>query len=139
MRACRFCSAAFESRQWQLYCTKGCARRAQVQRKHMRRRGLRGVDPISIREVWHRDHGICGLCLRRVVPDFGRSGPLPRRAWPTLDHIVPISLGGVHTLANVQLAHYGCNSSKGNKVSTHLPHLLPLPSQSKPPALFVAP
>jgi 5-methylcytosine-specific restriction endonuclease McrA len=34
---------------------------------------------------------------------------------PSLDHIVPVSLGGTHTWANVQLAHLRCNVSKGNR------------------------
>jgi 5-methylcytosine-specific restriction endonuclease McrA len=33
----------------------------------------------------------------------------------SIDHIVPLSLGGHNTKANVQLAHLGCNISKGNR------------------------
>jgi 5-methylcytosine-specific restriction endonuclease McrA len=28
---------------------------------------------------------------------------------PTLDHLVPVSAGGVHTRANVATAHFRCN------------------------------
>ena len=39
--------------------------------------------------------------------------------WPdpmsaSLDHIVPLSRGGTHTLDNVQLAHLACNERKHN-------------------------
>jgi 5-methylcytosine-specific restriction endonuclease McrA len=34
------------------------------------------------------------------------------RMGPTLDHIVPVSRGGAHTAANVQLAHSACNRRK---------------------------
>lgn len=37
----------------------------------------------------------------------------PKRA--AVDHIVPLSLGGAHSLENVQLAHLFCNMRKGNR------------------------
>jgi 5-methylcytosine-specific restriction endonuclease McrA len=36
-----------------------------------------------------------------------------------MDHIVPISKGGTHTLDNVQMAHRFCNLSKGNRSINH--------------------
>lgn len=36
--------------------------------------------------------------------------------YPSIDHIMPISKGGGHTWDNVQVAHRGCNTRKGNKV-----------------------
>lgn len=33
----------------------------------------------------------------------------------TIDHIVPISKGGLTAIENCQLAHRNCNLSKGNK------------------------
>lgn len=38
------------------------------------------------------------------------------RKYPTVDHIVPLSLGGTDTLDNVQLTCKRCNSSKGKKI-----------------------
>ena len=35
--------------------------------------------------------------------------------YPSIDHIVPLSWGGLHSWANVQLAHHGCNTAKGAK------------------------
>ncbi|WP_372492118.1 HNH endonuclease [Kineosporia corallincola] len=32
----------------------------------------------------------------------------------TVDHIVPITAGGEHALANAQLAHWTCNAAKRN-------------------------
>ena len=58
--------------------------------------------------VYVRDGWTCGLC------NEGVDGSL---RWPhdmsaSLDHVVPISLGGPHLYSNVQLAHLGCNVAK---------------------------
>ena len=66
------------------------------------------VEPVLASEVFERDGWICGLC----------SAPIPRDAvWPDLlspsvDHIVPLSRGGEHSMANVQASHLSCNSRK---------------------------
>ena len=39
---------------------------------------------------------------------------VPEPLAATLDHIVPLSCGGEHSEANVQLAHFLCNSTKSD-------------------------
>lgn len=95
------------------YCSQECSKRAQTARKHVRRRGIRKATPIPVSLIHSRDHGRCQLCRRPV--SLRLSAPHPRSA--TLDHIIPLSRGGEHSRANVQLAHYGCNSSKGNRAT----------------------
>ncbi|KNX39497.1 hypothetical protein VV01_14575 [Luteipulveratus halotolerans] len=56
-----------------------------------------------------RDGFKCGLCGRRVAMDLVWPHPMS----PSLDHVVPLSEGGDHAPANVQLAHLRCNVSKG--------------------------
>jgi 5-methylcytosine-specific restriction endonuclease McrA len=34
----------------------------------------------------------------------------------TIDHIVPVSAGGEHTMANCVVMHRSCNAKKGTKV-----------------------
>lgn len=60
-------------------------------------------------EIFERDRWRCGLCGERVRRK--RKWPHPESA--SLDHIVPISEGGQHVRANVQLAHFRCNGRKG--------------------------
>lgn len=55
--------------------------------------------------VFKRDKGICGICHKPVDPSD----------WH-LDHIIPISRGGEHSYANVQVTHPFCNVSKGAKL-----------------------
>lgn len=38
----------------------------------------------------------------------------------TIDHIIPVSKNGNHTLSNIQIAHGSCNSKKGNRSYTSL-------------------
>lgn len=39
-----------------------------------------------------------------------------RKAYPSIDHIIPVSHGGTHTWDNVELAHRYCNGVKSDKV-----------------------
>lgn len=52
--------------------------------------------------VYDCSRGICGIC-REPVP-FERF---------SIDHIVPLSRGGAHSMVNLQLAHLSCNARKG--------------------------
>jgi len=45
---------------------------------------------------------------------------VPHAKAPTVDHVVPVSEGGDDTRANVQLAHFRCNSVKGPRGSQQL-------------------
>lgn len=60
------------------------------------------IGTVSYEEIVKRDRGICGICGEPVEP-CDRS----------FDHIVPVSKGGPHSMANVQLAHLVCNKRKG--------------------------
>jgi 5-methylcytosine-specific restriction endonuclease McrA len=44
---------------------------------------------------------------------MAKSVPHPKA--PTIDHIIPLSAGGDDTKANVRLAHFLCNSRRGNR------------------------
>jgi 5-methylcytosine-specific restriction endonuclease McrA len=61
------------------------------------------VEHIDKRKLWTDYQGICGLCLQPV-----------KYARTTIDHILPLSQGGLHEYANVQPAHSLCNYVKGN-------------------------
>lgn len=62
-------------------------------------------------DVHAHDDWTCQLCLKPI--DQGIAWPDPMS--PSVDHIIPLSKGGTHALSNVQSAHLGCNSSKGDK------------------------
>ena len=64
------------------------------------------MDAIDHKVVFERDKGICGICKALVGTE----------RWE-IDHVVPLSKGGLHAYDNVQLAHRRCNRSKGAKVA----------------------
>lgn len=66
------------------------------------------VEDVRRREVYERDGGKC--CLRLVCSGRKR---LPFDGGWHLDHIVPLSHGGDHSYANVQVACPECNMAKG--------------------------
>jgi 5-methylcytosine-specific restriction endonuclease McrA len=84
--------------------------RDRDRRKNNKRRiGGRG-GKYSLAAIAERDRCRCHLCCKRV--DMKLSGSLPNG--PTIDHLVPISLGGLDVPANVALAHRSCNIAKGS-------------------------
>jgi hypothetical protein len=63
------------------------------------------VESVSRSKVWKRDAGLCGICGEAANP----------QSWH-LDHITPLSRGGLHCYANVQVSHPMCNMKKGAKI-----------------------
>ncbi|MER7953850.1 HNH endonuclease [Streptomyces sp. NPDC096030] len=66
-------------------------------------------EPYTLAEIARRDSFKCQLCGTAVPMDV----KVPEALAPTIDHVVPVSRGGDDTRANVQLAHFRCNSVKG--------------------------
>jgi 5-methylcytosine-specific restriction endonuclease McrA len=76
---------------YQSYCANRRARQRNVY-----------VEDVDVAVLYERDGGRCGICGRKVSRDES-----------TIDHIIPILLGGQHSYVNTQIAHGACNSSKG--------------------------
>lgn len=82
---------------------------------HQKRRALKSAVPaadIVPGEIFERDGWRCGLCGEGIDPAAAYPDPLSA----SLDHVVPLSLGGHHIPDNVQAAHLSCNVRKGNRV-----------------------
>lgn len=95
------------------YCGVACNDRA-VRRasKQRRRRALRGSGLIHPRKVFERDGWVCRLCGAPT----DREAVVPAARAATVDHILPVALGGEHVYSNVQCAHFICNVRKGADV-----------------------
>ena len=84
-------------------------------RNHIRRSIYKTGEVIGLYDLAERDDWQCKLCLM-TIDKYAKhyKGKLNLQG-PSLDHIIPVSKGGTHTWNNVQLAHYICNSLRGNK------------------------
>lgn len=63
-------------------------------------------------EVFDKCLWVCALCGEPVEKDLIYTDPMSA----SLDHIVPLSKGGVHSFDNCQLAHLSCNKKKWNRI-----------------------
>lgn len=103
------------------YCCKACLNKAmQTTHEHRRRARLKAqmVDKdITIEGLFRRDKGVCSICggLCNLEDYTVREGVFIAGDWyPSVDHIKPISKGGLHSWGNVQLAHRRCNTLKSD-------------------------
>jgi len=80
-------------------------------RNHRQRARAYGVayEPFNRNRVFDRDGWICGICHEPIDKRLA----FPHLMSVSLDHVVPMVLGGPHTQANTQAAHFICNSIKG--------------------------
>ncbi|MFF5445481.1 HNH endonuclease [Streptomyces sp. NPDC012888] len=137
VKPCEGCGAVYETRvRRQRWCSRRCkdahhgaafraaGKRARLspeaqerqrlswQVKNRRRRAAKrgGKSELyTLQEIAERDGWLCQLCGDPVPMDVKVPGLLA----PTIDHIIAVSRGGDDTRANVQLAHFRCNSAKG--------------------------
>lgn len=78
-------------------------------------------DKITLKALYERKGGVCYICGGscdysdfEVRPD---GTFIAGNHYPSIEHLVPLSKGGLHTWANVDLAHRICNTLKGNQVA----------------------
>lgn len=111
---CRECRQSFVPRygnKRRRFCSSQCADRFGNRIERVRHRSnKRSGERFSATGIYERDGWHCRLCGEIV----DRSLPCLHPDAPTIDHIIPISRGGKHIRANVQLAHRKCNVRKGN-------------------------
>lgn len=92
----------------------GMARKVALARER-RLRHAQTWDGITDEEILDRDGWRCQIpdCKRRSIRKDLKY-PHPRSK--SIDHIVPLSLGGDDTAVNKRAAHFGCNVARGNEM-----------------------
>lgn len=111
----RSCSPMHARQAWR---ERNLERDADIRRNvyHRRRARKKGgvLGKAVIRaEIARRDDWTCHLCADAI----------PRlAAWPdplslSMDHVVPLSMGGLHDPSNVKAAHLKCNVAKGARIA----------------------
>jgi 5-methylcytosine-specific restriction endonuclease McrA len=87
----------------------------RVQRESAERRALsrdaRVGEPFTRKEVGDRDGWKCWLCGEAIDQAMKWPDPMSQ----SLEHKVPLVLGGDHSQENCTVAHLGCNSKDGAK------------------------
>lgn len=81
---------------------RASAARYRARKRHARTEVFRHED------VFDRDGWRCGLCGKKINRDL----VFPHPKSVSLDHVIPLSLGGEHSMANTQAAHLDCNTRK---------------------------
>lgn len=66
------------------------------------------VEDVSPLKVFEADGWRCHLCGKRIDRYAKKPDPMS----PSVDHVIPLSKGGLHCYTNCRAAHYGCNSAK---------------------------
>lgn len=92
------------------YCGKSCEQLAAFYRRRARLRDA-FVEEVNRAEVFITDGYRCHLC--GCMTDKTKSYPHPKS--PTLDHVIPISKGGLHERENCRTACARCNSAKQDR------------------------
>lgn len=115
--SCADCGAPASYGTGRRLCVECSTRKRHVwwNRKNEKRRNAAQGRPVVLAEIAARDGGTCHICSQPV--DMGLLGDQP--AGPTIDHLTPLALGGIHDPANVALAHRICNVRRGTKPLTN--------------------
>lgn len=146
---CPTCGAEFTQVRWgQKYCDLSCRSKRKnpawnragsvAARRRRRLRHATTWDGVTDAEILERDRWTCGICRKRIGKSFRY--PHPRSA--SVDHLLPLSLGGDDTALNKRATHLSCNISRNaGKPGEQLPlpfgleGILPPPRKERPARL----
>ena len=85
-------------------------RSAEYKRKALKKSAF--VEDVDRDSVMLRDKWQCHLCKEKIPKD----AVWPNGLFGTLDHVMPLNKGGLHSYANIKAAHLSCNCSKNDRV-----------------------
>lgn len=83
-------------------------KRESEQRRRAVKRGAY-TEHVSIEAVGKRDRWRCHICAQAIDRSLRHPDPWSR----SIDHVVPLSVGGTHEPSNIRMAHLRCNVSRG--------------------------
>ena len=127
---CNVCGTRFETSQPnQKTCSQECSRRWKNRRKDKRINKNNIVDrDITLATLYKRDKGICYICGEQTdIKDIEKhqTYSIAGDKYPSIDHVIPLSKGGLHSWNNIRLACRKCNSIKSNNVTDDVLEMLP--------------
>lgn len=106
-------------------CSKKCGKTLAYSRKQKRIPKKQIVDKdITLEALYRRDSGVCYLCGKSC--DWNdKQENIVGPSYPSIDHIIPVSRGGLHAWNNVRLAHFSCNVDKSDAIIGDAEKLIP--------------
>ena len=115
VQSCKQCGIEYTSlnQDGKLYCSRRCvAKYARKNRQHIARSSNRIGGGFSSLDVFKAAKWKCKICGIKVHQATGQHS----ETQATIDHVVPMSKGGLHVWGNVQCACQRCNASKSDKI-----------------------
>lgn len=70
-------------------------------------------DQVVLAALIERDGLTCSWCEQPIDLTL----TWPHNMYRSIDHVVPVSKGGEHSLENTRLLHFACNSRRGNRAA----------------------
>ncbi len=119
---CKECGKVFShaDRMSNSYCSVKCSKkhnnRIKSRQRDARKRGNGKSESIDLIKLYKRDKGYCYLCnglCDLEDYEYRENTFIAGNDYPSIDHVIPLSIGGEDTWENVKLAHRSCNSRKG--------------------------
>lgn len=115
---CIDCQVYIVRRSWHHIRCKRCAYLKDIERSTQREHEIRiphrqAGDKITRKELHAKDGGRCYICHRLTV--LHNKGKKRNKRLATIDHVIPVAHGGLHTWANVRNCCWECNIRKGSK------------------------
>lgn len=115
---CVECGKTFEAPSVQYKtCSPECRRRhANTKPDRRLKKYGQQSNGITLRRLYKRDAGVCYLCGRtcdwndKTTDENGTI--ICGNTYPSIEHVIPLSLGGPNDWDNVRLACRGCNTAK---------------------------
>ena len=102
------------------FCSKRCCyaeahRNGKAQRKSKQSSYAMRAEYVSKAALIGSSNGRCYLCDELLWSNVHKAHPLA----PTVDHVIPLAANGQHLKSNCMVAHFICNTFKGNRPVTH--------------------
>lgn len=115
---CIVCGEKYETlNPSQVTCSSKCSKRWKYHKRDARLKGKIVDNDITLEALYNRDSGVCYLCgckcnwNDKTITKEGYQ--ITGQTYPTIEHVIPLALGGQHSWENIKLACFHCNSIKG--------------------------
>lgn len=116
LASCELCGRLFLPGDRYKYCSAECFHKATNRKKDRRLNSQNIIDKdITLEKLYTRDAGVCYICGQTCDwQDFIVADGITICGdnYPSIEHVTPISRGGLHSWNNVKLACRRCNSIK---------------------------